>query len=79
MESTIVRQEVKMGSLNSPGGETSYIGECEDEMRWDEMKWDEMRCERLWLMKPAISLAKSHAGPDLSSLMEIPVGPREVW
>jgi hypothetical protein len=69
MESTIVRQEVKMGSLNSPGGETSCSGECEDEMR----------CVRLWLMKPAISLAQSHAGPDLSSVKEISVVRREAW
>ena len=74
MESTIVRQEAKMGSLNSPGGETSCSGEFEDEMRWDEM-----RCVRLYLMKPAISLVQSCAGPDLSSLKEISVGRREVW
>jgi len=74
MASTIVRQEVKMGSLKSPGGETSCNGECEDEMRWDEMRF-----VRLWLMKPAISLAQSHAGPDFGSLKEISVGRREVW
>ena len=38
-----------------------------------------MKCVRLWLMKLAISLAQSHAGPDLSSLKEISVGRRGFW